>query len=102
MKASTNGGSLSAQELTELMQRLNLAPRQTEIVTHLLVGKADKQIAREMNIAVPTVRTHMSRLFRKFGASDRVELILCLLVQLRRSDSRQQTQGRESLQRKNT
>ena len=102
MKASTNGGSLSAQELTELMQRLNLAPRQTEIVTHLLFGKADKPIAREMNIAVPTVRTHMRHLFRKFGVSNRVDLILCVLAQVRRSDSGHQTQRHEPLQRKNT
>jgi len=102
MKASINGGPIPAQELAELRVRLGLSPRQTEVVTHLLSGKADKQIAREMNITVPTVRMHMGRLFREFGAHDRVELILCLLAKVRGRDGRPQTQEHLSLQRKNT
>ena len=74
---------LSNQEWAQLTQRLELTPRQAEIVQHLLLGKSDKQIARELGISVPTVRTHMGRLFHKLGLRDRVELILYVFACLR-------------------
>jgi DNA-binding CsgD family transcriptional regulator len=36
----------------------------------------DKQIAEKIGIKVPTVRTHMGRLFDKLSVGDRVELVL--------------------------
>lgn len=74
---------LSSQEWGQLTQQLELTPRQAEIIRHLLLGKSDKQIARELGITVPTVRTHMGRLFHKLGISDRVELILHVFACLR-------------------
>ena len=76
---------LSGQEWAQLTQKLELTPRQAEIVQHLLLGKSDKQIARELSISVPTVRTHMGRLFQKLGLRDRVELILHVFACLRES-----------------
>jgi DNA-binding NarL/FixJ family response regulator len=76
---------LSSQEWAQLTQRLELTPRQAEIVQHLLLGKSDKQIARELSISVPTVRTHMGRLFQKLGLRDRIELILHVFACLRES-----------------
>ena len=66
------------------IEQLDLPRRQGQIVRCLLRGKSDKEISATLGISVPTVRTHMSRLFRKFGVSDRVELILLMLSQLRR------------------
>ena len=66
----------SEQEWSRVTQRLCLSPQQDALARNLLLGKSDKQIAREMGIAVPTVRSHITRLFRKFELSDRVELIL--------------------------
>ena len=74
---------LSDQEWTQLTQELELTPRQAEIIRHLLLGKSDKQIAKELTISVPTVRTHLGRLFQKLGLSDRVELILHIFACLR-------------------
>ncbi|MBN1360477.1 MAG: helix-turn-helix transcriptional regulator [Sedimentisphaerales bacterium] len=65
------------------IEELDLSKRQGEIVRCLLRGKSDKQISAVLGISVPTVRTHMSRLFRKFGVNDRVELILLMLSRLR-------------------
>jgi DNA-binding NarL/FixJ family response regulator len=59
-----------------LAENFDLPPRQSQIVQAILAGHSDKQIAAEMSIAVPTVRTHLSRLFQRFGLNDRVELIL--------------------------
>jgi DNA-binding NarL/FixJ family response regulator len=83
MRVNADEGPISAQELVELRERLKLSPRQTEIVNHVLHGRAYKQIAGEMGISTATVRTHLSRLFRKFDVNDRVELILHLMAALR-------------------
>ena len=66
----------SVGEWIRVTQRLDLSPQQEALAHNLLLGKSDKQIAREMKIAVPTVRSHITRLFHKFDVNDRVELIL--------------------------
>ncbi len=66
----------SEEEWFELVNDLSLPRRQAEIVRHLLQGQSDRQIAMDMKISVATVRTHLSRLFSRFGVQDRCELIL--------------------------
>lgn len=65
------------KEWKVLVDELLLSTRQGEIIHHLFAGKSDKQIAQEMGLAVPTVvRTHMGRIFAKFGVQDRMELVV--------------------------
>ncbi|MGE0366577.1 MAG: response regulator transcription factor [Phycisphaerales bacterium] len=66
---------------------LRLAPQQSRIVELLLQGKRDKQIATELGLTIPTVRTYLARTFQRVGVADRVELILRVFAvaeQLRR------------------
>jgi len=74
---------ISEQEWSQLQHYLDLSPRQAEIVMQILHGKSDKQIARALDIALPTVRTHLGRLFQKHDLNDRVELILHVFAALR-------------------
>lgn len=37
-------------------------------------GKLDKEIADELNIEIPTVRTHLSRVREKLGVNNRIEI----------------------------
>lgn len=55
---------------------LELSPQQRRIVELLLCGCRDKQIAHELGLSVPTVRTYLGRIFLKLGVQDRIELIL--------------------------
>jgi len=55
---------------------LALSPQQTRIVELLLRGMKDKEIADELRLTVPTVRTYLSRIFAKLEVEDRVALIL--------------------------
>jgi DNA-binding NarL/FixJ family response regulator len=75
-------------EWADLQRDLGLSHRQAQIVEQLLCGRSDKQIARELAVSVPTVRTHLGRLFMRFGVADRCELILhmftCFREQCRR------------------
>ena len=59
-----------------MSQELGLSNRQQQIARDLFLGMSDKQIATELNISVATVRTHLGRMFSKYGVQDRSELIL--------------------------
>lgn len=73
----------SETEWLELQQDLSLSPRQTQVVEQLLCGRSDKQIADELGLSVPTVRTHLGRLFVHFDVEDRCELILRIFMHFR-------------------
>ena len=79
---------VSNQEWIQLTQSLELSPRQVDIVKQLLRGESDKQISRELKISVSTVRTHLGRLFQKFGINDRVELVLYIFACLRQDTTK--------------
>jgi len=80
---TTSGSIFSDDEWTKLIRDLSLPPRQAEIVRLLFAGHSDKQIASELNRRVPTIRSHLSRLFSKFDARDRTELVLQIVRQFR-------------------
>lgn len=73
----------SEEEWSHAARELALSPRQAEIMRCVVLGKSDKEIASELGIALPTVRTHMRRLFQKLQLSDRLELVLLVLTCLR-------------------
>ena len=53
-----------------------LTERETEVLTLLARGKANKQIARELFVAVSTVKTHVNNLYRKLNISSRTQAAL--------------------------
>jgi len=56
-----------------------LTRRETEILCQVIRGYAIKQIAAEVHLSHQGVKMHLARLFRKFGASNRNQLILAVL-----------------------
>lgn len=58
------------------MKDLQMSVRQAQILACLCVGHADKQIADSIGISLPTLRTHMARLFDKYKVNGRVDLVL--------------------------
>ena len=75
--------AISAEEWETLRRSLGWSLPQTEIMRRLLAGKSYQEIAREMALRPRTVRTEMNRLYREFGASNRVQLVLHVLTVLR-------------------
>jgi DNA-binding CsgD family transcriptional regulator len=53
---------------------IRLSPREQETAQLVAQGLSDKEIARHLNIATTTVRTHLENAFRKTGASNRAGL----------------------------
>ena len=66
---------------TEMGQRLEeaLTEREEQLLQLILTALPDKDISSRMGIAMPTVRFHVSNVFRKFGVSSRAELIVACL-----------------------
>jgi len=56
-----------------------LTRREKEILCQVVRGYAIKQIAAEVHLSHQGVKMHLARLFRKFGASNRNQLILAVL-----------------------
>ena len=68
--------ALGDREWESVVSRLDLSVQQARIVELILKGRADKQIAREMALSVPTVRTYLSRIFQRTGCTDRLALVV--------------------------
>lgn len=67
---------LSKSEFTEIAEELSLSPRESQIIREILSGHSDKQIAKNLEMAMPTLRTHLQRLFSKLEIGGKQELIL--------------------------
>lgn len=48
-----------------------LTPREIQILHYLSLGKSDLAISKELQVGLPTVKTHERRIFSKLGVSNR-------------------------------
>ncbi|WP_260988497.1 response regulator transcription factor [Nocardioides sp. zg-1228] len=53
-----------------------LSPRETEVLRLIAQGRTNAEIAADLFISVPTVKTHVAQLLRKVRARDRVALVV--------------------------
>jgi DNA-binding NarL/FixJ family response regulator len=53
-----------------------LTPRETEIMTHLARGLADKEIAAQLGLSTPTVKNHLYRIYEKLAVHSRTEAVV--------------------------
>ena len=51
-----------------------LTPREQEVADHLVKGHTYAKIASELFISMPTVKTHVSNIYRKVGVKNKMEL----------------------------
>ena len=59
-----------------LQQRFStLTPREHEVLTFVVAGRRNKQIAAELGTAEKTVKVHRARVMRKMGARSIAELV---------------------------
>ncbi|MCX5635106.1 MAG: helix-turn-helix transcriptional regulator [Planctomycetota bacterium] len=73
----------SEHEWSGLVEDMSFSLREGQIVQCLFIGQSDKQIADKLQIGIPTVRTHLERLFRKLNVNDHQELILNIFCHFR-------------------
>jgi len=64
----------SSQEAQK--KKYGLTPRELEIVSAVVAGYANKEVAEHFKISEDTVKHHLSNIFDKLGVSTRLELAL--------------------------
>jgi DNA-binding NarL/FixJ family response regulator len=65
----------AAAKLAEGVTRVRLTPRELATLRLMADGKANKEIASELDISERTVKTHLGHLFEKLGVTSRTEAI---------------------------
>ena len=65
----------AAAKLAETVTRVQLTPRELAALRLLADGKANKEIANELDISERTVKTHLEHLFEKLGVTSRTEAV---------------------------
>jgi DNA-binding NarL/FixJ family response regulator len=61
---------------TAKQRKFGLTPRELEIISTVVAGFSNKEIAEHFKIAEDTVKHHLSNIFDKLGVSTRLELAL--------------------------
>ena len=53
----------------------SITPRELEVLGHLSRGLTMRQVASRLGVSIRTVETHVAKLYRKLGASNRVQAL---------------------------
>jgi DNA-binding NarL/FixJ family response regulator len=64
----------AAEPVAQLL-KTELSKRQRQVLSGLIEGKSNKEIAQALNIAEGTVKIHLSALFRILGAANRAHAV---------------------------
>jgi DNA-binding NarL/FixJ family response regulator len=57
-------------------ERFGVTPRELEITSAVVAGFSNKEIAKKFSLSQDTVKHHLTNIFDKVGASNRLELAL--------------------------
>ena len=57
-------------------RRFGLTPRELQVVGTIVAGYSNREIAKKFSLSEDTVKHHLSKIFDKTGASNRLELAL--------------------------
>lgn len=71
----TDPAQPSRQPLDGFVRRFSLTPSETRVLLAMLEGKTPAAIAAMQGVALPTVRTHLSRLYDKTATSGQTQLV---------------------------
>lgn len=66
--------ALQGGQVNQLISAVKMTRREQEVITNIAAGKSNKEIARELNIAVYTVKSHVHNILEKLALSTRLEL----------------------------
>ncbi|HEV8717835.1 MAG TPA: response regulator transcription factor [Candidatus Binatia bacterium] len=68
-----------AAKLAGRLYESELTAREQEVLHLLAAGKSNKEIKAALFLSTSTVKTHLSRLFKKLGVSDRTQAVMTAL-----------------------
>src|SRR5207253_10567082 len=61
---------------TPNQSRPSLTPREREVLALVVAGCTNKEIAQKFSVSEETIKHHLTRMFDKVGASNRLELAM--------------------------
>ena len=64
-----------------LNTRMNLSPREADIIQYLSADEPEASIAHRLGISPHTVHSHVERLYRKLGVNSRTQVVLRLFAE---------------------
>lgn len=71
---------LAVAPLPPSAPNMQLTAREWQVAELLRAGRSNKDIARQLDVGLSTVKTHLINLFRKLGVSNRTELVATLFL----------------------
>ncbi|MEN0006247.1 MAG: response regulator transcription factor [Bacteroidota bacterium] len=102
VKKVYDGGTYFNQEIMNIMTsapayrsrtKVNFTKREEEILTQLGECRSSKEISDKLNIAVPTVETHIRNIAEKLGVSSRLHLVRYAVENNYTEDAKDQDQS---------
>jgi DNA-binding CsgD family transcriptional regulator len=78
-RARAVGTGLAAADLSRLEERYGISPREREVISLMILGKSNREIAAALFISPETVKKHVYNSYRKIGVKNRVQLVNALL-----------------------
>jgi DNA-binding NarL/FixJ family response regulator len=69
---------MAPYQVAPSFEDLGLTPRQADVLTQLLQGKPNKEIARRLGLSVETVKDHVQAVLRALGVSSRTQAVLAV------------------------
>jgi DNA-binding NarL/FixJ family response regulator len=82
----SNPGRISAGRRVKAPSDPRLTPRQMAVLHCLRQGKANKEIAKELNLRESTVKVHLAHIMRRLNARNRTQVALLANGLLERND----------------
>ena len=76
--AAIPAAETATYQVTPSFEELGLTPRQADVLTQLLQGKPNKEIARRLGLSVETVKDHVQAVLRALGVSSRTQAVLAV------------------------
>ncbi|MGY2898630.1 DNA-binding NarL/FixJ family response regulator [Curtobacterium sp. PvP017] len=74
------GATASANAVPALRERFpDLTPREADVLEHIAAGRTNPQIAAELFLTVPTVKSYVNQVFAKLGVATRAEAVARVL-----------------------
>jgi NarL family two-component system response regulator LiaR len=67
--------TVQSSRLQRAVEESGLTPKEREVLGFMLQRFTNSQIAHELYVELPTVKTHVSHILRKLGLSSRYELL---------------------------
>lgn len=87
MMATSTSATVPADGAPETMRRpdagtarrAQFSPRERQVVKFIVDGCSNQAIADGLGLRLQTVKNHLSRIYRKVGVPNRVQLAVCVV-----------------------